>query len=177
MTNIYKPPASDVINTSNKQYGNALIFNRFSAWFVLGLSVVTLNLYAVYWLYSRTKKLNEIVYYGISENFCRVTTAIYCASYVVFIADMIAEIENPYFRLPLAILDLIGNVLVLVWVYKFRNRLSDAFTSENFRIGIILPFFLMQIYLQYKVNELIDINQHNKRMQSDKMPATRSFCR
>lgn len=159
MTDIYKPPASDVTKRFNPNYGNIHVFERFSAWYVLGLSVVTLNLYGAYWLYTRTNKLNEIVHYRISNTFSQTTLILYVLSYVVYFGGLILEIENPDFLVGSSVFDLIANVLVLVWVYKFRNRLSETFSNEHFRIGIVVPFFLLHIYLQYKLNELIDLNQ------------------
>ena len=171
MTDIYKPPASDVTKRSNPDYGNIQIFERFSTWYVLGLSVITLNLYGAYWLYTRTNKLNQIIHYKISNTFSQTTLILYVLSYVIYFGGLILEIGDSYFLMGSSIFDLVANILVLVWVYKFRNRLSETFSGEHFRIGIVLPFFLMHIYLQYKLNELIDLNQHNKRMQVDDQKA------
>ena len=160
MSDIYKTPSSDLVVRPADSIGNIAVFTRFSTWYVLGLSIVTLNLYAAYWLYTRTKKLNGIVRNPISNLFCRITVALYCLSYAVFAGGEIADIADPYFVLASAAVDISGNILALVWVYMFRNRLHREFAGENFRIGIIAPFFFMHLYLNYKLNELLDLDRH-----------------
>ena len=162
MNDIYKPPDSDLVKTSNPEYGNIKTFSRFSTWYVLGLSIVTINLYAAYWLYTRTNKLNEIIHFKISHGFMQTTLILYVVSYVVYFGGLILEIQDPAFLMAAAIFDLTVNILILVWVYKFRNRLSETFSGEHFRIGIVLPFFILHLYLQYKLNELIDLNQNRQ---------------
>ncbi len=167
MTDIYKPPSSDVTPKTGESVGNIFIFERFSTWYVLGLSIVTLNLYAAYWLYTRTKKLNKIVHFKISMSFCQITAFLYFLSYAVFLFQEFGEVTDPYFVISSLVLDLGANVLILVWVYKFRNRLKDEFPNENTHIGIVAPFFFLHLFLQYKLNELLENNQHNKQMQTD----------
>lgn len=167
MSDIYKTPSSDLVVRPADTIGNIAVFTRFSTWYVLGLSIVTLNLYAAYWLYTRTRKLNGIVQDPISNLFCQITVAIYCLSYVVFAVGEFADIADQNFFIASAALDFSGNILALVWVYKFRNRLNREFAGERFRIGIIAPFFFMHLYLNYKLNELLDLDRHNQGTRPD----------
>jgi len=54
--NPYETPTSN-INPDGKILGLDN-FQRFSAWAVFGLTFITLGIYQVYWLYTRTKKVN-----------------------------------------------------------------------------------------------------------------------
>ncbi len=156
MTDIYKPPTSDVTSQRSEIFGDIFVFDRFSTWYVLGLSIVTFNLYAPYWLYTRTKKLNAIVRFKISMLYCQITVTMVCLLYAVGVFREIEDLAAPYLALAHTILILIVNTLNVVWVYKFRNRLNDTFVNENIHMGIVAPFFFLHLFLQYKINELIE---------------------
>ncbi len=50
-------------------------------------------------------------------------------------------------------------IVNLICVFSFRNRLREyaaAHSAYSFRAGSVSTFFLQVLYLNYKVNELID---------------------
>jgi len=164
MNNVYSPPESEVTVSA---YGNINLFNRFSAWYTIILILLTLGLYLPYWLHTRTKILNQIVHHQISTIFTGAAILLYIVFWVMLMAEsafvefsIFADVMQYFTYLP--ILDMISNVVILVWVFKFRNRLQKTFSSSDFGIGIIPTFFFQIIYLQYKINQLIDDRQHNK---------------
>lgn len=167
MHDIYRPPSADVTKPGENISGDIFVFDRFSTWYALGLSIITLNLYAVFWLYTRTKKLNTIVPLKISKVFYQTTAILFCFSYAVDLILVLVEITNPYLTMASTAFNFFVNILYLVWVYKFRNRLKDNFSNENVHIGIVAPFFFLHLFLQYKLNELVETNQRIKRRQSD----------
>jgi len=157
MTSIYRPPESEV---TVRDLGNINLFQRFNIWFVLILILLTLGLYIVYWLHTRTKILNQIVHHNISTIFVSVATLLFVLSFVIQVVGTLLEeaavFPNAmqYFTY-LPMLELISNILILVWVFKFRNQLQKTFSSSEFDVGIIPTFFFQIIYLQYKINRLI----------------------
>lgn len=57
------------------------------------------------------------------------------------------------------IINIVTNVLLLIWVFSFRNRLNILSGSErgsDYWAGPVLTFFFQVLYLSYKVNQLID---------------------
>jgi len=144
VNNIYSPPESEV---TVRAYGNINLFKRFSAWFTIILIVVTLGLYLLYWLHTRTKTLNQIVHHQISTIFTSAAALLLVASWAILTAELFFE-EFPIFPdvmqyfTYLPILDMISNILVIVWFFQI-------------------------IYLQYKINQLIDRRQHNKHLQTN----------
>ncbi|MEM7561947.1 MAG: DUF4234 domain-containing protein, partial [Pseudomonadota bacterium] len=148
-------------------------------WYVFILSFVTLSLYIPYWFYSRTRQLNQIVHDQTTSLFIYVSVAIYLATWLVGFTPLFFPALDPYFgesqphMLYFPIIDLAANIFILIWAFKFRNRLNETFSGPDFKIGIVMTFFFQNIYLQYKLNELIDKHQNypsgqvtNKRAES-----------
>lgn len=173
MNNIYKAPESDLSQNLPDNYGDIEVFERFSTWYVVGLSIITLSLYIPYWFYTRSKCLNKVAYHQMSYGFMWTVVILYLITFVIGFAPIIFVGLEPYIgesnpnmkMFPLV--DLTANILVIVWAFKFRNRLHETFSSEGFGIGIILTFFFQNMYLQYKLNELIDRQQHIKQRNTD----------
>ena len=55
--NPYQTPEAN-LNISQSQ-GKIVNFKRFTAWGVFGLSVITLGIYPIYWMYSRALTVND----------------------------------------------------------------------------------------------------------------------
>ena len=79
--NPYKTPDSDVSDIKNGEITIDNCFPKISAWMVFGLSLISIGIYPVYWLYTRSKKMNLVVERKISETLlyvfvglCAVTT-------------------------------------------------------------------------------------------------------
>jgi len=168
MNDLYKPPESKL---TVDDYGNINLFKRVSAWYTIIFTILTLGLYFPYWLHTRTRILNRIAHQKISAYFANFTALLFVATYVLLIAEVTFErftnlqVVMQYFTY-LPILDLVANILILVWVFKFRNRLQKTFSTSEFNIGIIVTFFFQIVYLQFKINVLID-RQHDKSIQKD----------
>ncbi|MBA4503353.1 DUF4234 domain-containing protein [Marinobacterium marinum] len=143
-----------------KAAGDLSVFKRFTTWGVFALLIVTFGIYGIYWLYTRTNRLNQISDDPISAGFMNITTGCYIGS-VIF----------PFLLMPLPyelmsvlsllspVLSLAGMILMVVWVFKFRNRLNRVTQSKGKPTwcGPILTFFFNVLYLNYKVNQNIDM--------------------
>ncbi|MCU7845654.1 MAG: DUF4234 domain-containing protein [Candidatus Thiodiazotropha sp. (ex Monitilora ramsayi)] len=154
MDNPYEPPKSNVDAINRSNYLNN--FSRFSAWWVLLLSVVTLGIYNVYWLYTRSRIINQIHHRKIPEFLIWAALIFYVLNTgLSFLPDeMVASL------IIVVLLSAVGSIFFFVWwLFGVRNRLQELAeengSPEN-RIGPILTFFFQVIYLQYKINEQID---------------------
>jgi len=153
MENVYAAPQSDVVEVAQ---GGVSGFERFSTWYVLLLAIVTLGLYIPYWLYSRTKVLNVQSEDQISSGFVWATLLLYVLALCASIASAAAGPEVSELVLVESGASLIANVFMIVWVFKFRNRLQKLIAPLQLKTNPVLTFFLQAFYMQYKVNEAID---------------------
>jgi hypothetical protein len=87
------------------------------------------------------------------------------AAVVLFVANVAASLVHQIYPQHFAAavasscINLILTVVTLVWVFQFRNRLNEFFAprQENrYWLGGVLTFFFGVLYLQYKLNQLID---------------------
>lgn len=130
-------------------------FKRFSAWGVFGLAVITFGIYCVYWLYSRSNKLNEFHPNKMSV----ALLSAYLWAYVIYLVASFSSGflgGNPVVMMTISALGLLNLVLYLVVLFKLRNRLAEVMGTK---LGPIMTFFFNTIYLQYKINEAIDARQ------------------
>lgn len=155
--NPYDSPTSTLINEQDA-VGDIENFKRFSAWGVLGLSILTLGVYYMYWFYTRTEVLNR-VHHNPIPGFVSIGAIV---AYVLYFgASMFSEeqMEEPLVLAFVLISTLAYIVLYMWWVFGFRNRLMAmviASGRDDVKVGIILTFIFQAIYLQYKINEYID---------------------
>ncbi|MBV0932332.1 DUF4234 domain-containing protein [Marinobacterium weihaiense] len=141
--------------------GDLSVFPRFTTWAVFGLTIITLGIYAVYWMYSRTRHLNSITEDRISNGFVGAAVGVYIASGVSSIMMGLTDASALSGTMVLidGLLGLASWILMLVWAFKFRNRLNRVTDSRGKPTwaGPILTFFFSVFYLSYKVNQHLDI--------------------
>jgi threonine/homoserine/homoserine lactone efflux protein len=138
---------------------------RFSAWGVLGLSMITFGFYTFFWLFSRTKILNE----KLPEE-DRIASWIPIVGVVAFLLYFVLSIgpaliisSSPELAAVLmgigAIIGLVYMVVFLIWIFKFRSRLnllSGSHSGEKLWLGGILTFLANVLYFQWKINQIHD---------------------
>lgn len=152
-TNPYQAPAAEVVESTKG--GLEGIVPRFSAWGVFGLNLITLLLYGYYWLYSRTRRINEHVDNPIGQGFM-VTTLALCS--VGWLSNFVVRID-PEMGAMMSVAGFPGGIMALVWSFKLRNRLHQIQglnKHDQFWAGSVLTFFFTMLYLQYKINQSID---------------------
>lgn len=158
MVDVYRTPDADLSLDTGAGFPP---FERFSAWGVFGLSVITFGIYMVYWLYSRTQVLNAFHSNKISD-------AVINLAMIGFILNLASSVipESYYESLAvsLAVMAISIGYLVfyLIWLFGFRARLLEIAHADGhpeFRVNPVLTFFFSNIYLQYKINQYIDRSQ------------------
>lgn len=154
-SNPYKTPEASVDTSQGGKLSG--VFERFSAWGVFGLSLITLGIYPLYWLYTRTTQLNIHTREPISSGFVFSTLILYFMGLMGNIADALEW--NVEITLALALAGMVGTIMFIVWAFKIRNRIHDLVGANNGDskwFSAVLTFFLNSLYLQYKINCLID---------------------
>jgi len=154
--NPYKSPEASVIDTTIED-GLSHVFERFSTWATIGLSVITLGIYAIYWLYSRTEQLNKHSEAPISSAFINTTVVFYVLSLIPNL-NYFMEI-NATLIAAFGAVSVVSFVLMYVWIYKIRNRINlllNTGKGDDSWLGPIYTFFFTIYYLQYKTNSVID---------------------
>jgi len=156
--NPYSAPDSEIIPKADRH--NMMIFERFSAWFVFLLSIVTMGIYSVYWVYTRSKTYNTKMTDQISDTFIISALVLYCASFVMsYLPYFIDGSED--FELMILSASFTSGVVNIVWFFMLRRRIQDMLSSSNhlgLHLSAFMTFFFNAIYLQYKINEAIDVS-------------------
>lgn len=145
--NPYSAPESDV---STVELATGIDnFDRFSAWAVFGLSVITFGIYPIYWMYTRSQTLNSFHDKKISPLLLTTFLLLVITS---FITGLFPQTEGVVLMLA-GIVNLLYLVVYLVVLFGLRNRLNEIVMDE---ISPVITFFGSAIYLQYAINKCID---------------------
>lgn len=151
MSNPYAAPNSDVVSEILES-SNIHCFTRFSAWGVFGLSIVTLGIYPIYWMVTRSKIINNNVKEPISTALINANIAIYAVNFVL---SFIAEAVGPQVVLLSSLISIVYMVVYLIWLFKMRSKIEEIMGKSGALSGI-MTFFFNVLYFQYKINEAID---------------------
>jgi len=149
--NPYETPSSDII--TNNPALSMQGFTRFSAWGVFGLSIITLGIYPIYWMYTRARVVNNIHENTISD------ALLYSIIVITILSFGIAFFEETDIIIMInGIITLIYVVLTITLIFKIRNRLQDIMNGGNlsYYLSPVLTFFFTSLYLQYKINQYFD---------------------
>lgn len=153
--NAFEAPQANLHDTSLEK--PILQLERFSAWGVFGLSIITFGIYFVYWLYTRTPKANELSQENkLSMNILYAYLALYVAS---FVTSFTATDDNTTLVMINFVLSMVNFILYILVVFGLRKVLSEVInkgSTEEIKLGGVLTFFFSVIYFQYKINEAID---------------------
>lgn len=154
--NPYKAPEAALDISEGKRLSE--VFQRFSAWSVLGLSIVTLGVYSIFWLYNRSKSINSVSENPIGSTFIVISMVLLVVSCFDTVSGFILP-GAPTLLLILSVISFIGTVMSIVWVFKIRNRIhlyTGSEKGDSAWAGPIMTFFFNILYLQYKINQAID---------------------
>lgn len=148
----YQTPKAELIETN--QSDQAFPFERFTAWGVFGLGIITLGIYPIYWLYSRSNTANEFATNQIEKNWLVALIVILALS---FVSGLLGD-SGAALLVGLAI-QIAYIVAYVVVAFKLKSSLSEIMSggsSETYQLSGLLTFFFSAIYFQYKINEYID---------------------
>ena len=162
--NPYAAPKADLqIEPSNKGTEKIKQLNRFTTWGVVGLTIITLGIYFIYWMYSRTKVLNnQLSTDKIAGWLIAICVFLYILTIGLSYGPLLTSL-NPEMIVTLASISLVASliniVFFLTWIYTFRNRinkLSGSHKGDSLWLGGVLTFFISVYYFQYKINQIHD---------------------
>lgn len=167
--NPYKAPEADIAPEARSD-GSFAPFPRFSAWWVFLLGIVTLGIYPIYWMFSRTQILNRhFPDLAIAAAFVWSAVALYAIDWLAGLADVIRTFDGGAVASPDSpaaiaglLVSLAAWILLIAWSMMLCNRLnrvSDDIPGEHF--NPVVTFFLAliyfsPIYLAYKINQAKD---------------------
>jgi len=133
-------------------------FPRFSAWAVFGLAIITMGLYYVWWLYSRTKIINQVHYHKIPPSLIYIVFILLAANIGISILSEL-EPSNMNYTMASNITSIFYSISSIYWVFAVRNRIhqmTKADVLSGCYLGGIMTFIFQVLYIQYKINEYID---------------------
>lgn len=149
----YKTPVAELVAASEGN-GSILKLKRFSAWGVFGLGLITLGIYPLYWLYSRSIDVSSLHEKPIS----RVLLNAFLLTYILsFAVDLMGDGDMA--AISSLVIFIVYLILYLTVLFTLRSRLQDVMYVSSgtiYKLNIVLAFFLSAIYLQYKINQCID---------------------
>ena len=155
--NPYSTPSSDLatdVDSSQRMHN----FSRFSAWGVFGLSIITLGLYYIYWLFTRTQLINRVHHDKISDTLVYSVLGLMLVNIALSFLSGMYE-QNADYELAANISSLVYSISSLFWIFAVRNRIhqmSDASQLNGYWLGGVMTFLFQVLYMQYKINEYID---------------------
>ena len=157
--NPYSAPATTVDDLGESN-GSIHDFPRFSAWGVFGLSVITLGIYSVYWMYTRSKIINsndklDSIPEGFMITAMVFTVVNLLGGFVEGVAVGMTEDAQTVIMIASIskILGLVTGIMNLVWIFKVKNRIC---TLAGISANGVMTFFFQALYVQYKINQAID---------------------
>ncbi len=169
--NPYAAPAASIEPVQLNDY-NFAAFPRWSAWWVLLLTIVTLGIYSVYWLYSRSQVINrDYKAQSIDGAFITVAVALFAVNWALSIAEGVREglMSGPIYTSPLwavasSLLGLISWIVIIYWSMKLKTRLNaildiepgDPRYASSVITFVLAIFSAAPIYLAYKINKVKD---------------------
>ena len=136
---------------------------------VLKFSLISLDLYPLGWMISRSKTINRYHHHKISNwyaySFAGLVAAI-LISVIVIIARLNVSDEDPIaIAVVLVMVAGLAPAAVLVylaWKLAFRRRLLEIAEQRgmmDFQVSTVATLVLQELYLQSKINELLDLHQ------------------
>jgi len=154
-SNPYSTPESELSTVTEADIADLLHdFPRISAWAVLGLAIITLGTYYVWWMYSRTRIINRNSDYSISK------FPVYFVLFflVLNLGSSIFSALDPYdvnLAMGTNITNIVYTISSIYWMFVVRNRIHQITRADVLNgcyMGGILTFFFQVLYMQYKIN-------------------------
>ncbi|WP_016955843.1 DUF4234 domain-containing protein [Catenovulum agarivorans] len=156
--NAFEAPKAELadLNTNDQ----ILNLKRFSAWGVFFLSLITLGIYFIYWLYTRSTALNKLE----TENKVNMTNLyVYIATYIVSqVVSIAAEFMPEQLEVEIVslVIGLINFGFYIAVAFSIRKVLGEVLNKNQGDqvVGLSggMTFFFSAIYFQFKINKAHD---------------------
>lgn len=129
-----------------------------STWLVLFLGIITMGIYLIWWLYSRSVAVNRTSGATvIGAGYTMVLPALYAVNLAISTTDgaLALGLYEQYGMLSvaLAVFNLGIGIANIVWTFEVRKHLR-VLCGDSVRIGPVLTFFIGPLYLNYKIREI-----------------------
>ncbi|AJQ97881.1 DUF4234 domain-containing protein [Gynuella sunshinyii] len=163
MTDIYKTPSSSVNIPDFIEDLNA--FKRVSVWRMVFLTIVTLGVYPIYWMYTRTQILNSITSQGISSSVIRIALV---SGGVYLLSPILGQyLVGHQFAAAMKLFAVASYIVfTLIWLFGLRaeiTRIARNQGQSDFHANGVLTYFFQMLYLQYKINQFFDRQENHDR--------------
>lgn len=120
-------------------------FPLFSVFLVVILSIITMGIYTLYWLNSRTKIINTLLPDNKIPTWLSISTIVFFTLYLLLFL-----VSSPSFLF----FFLLYSMLYIFWIFSFRNRFNIIFNKNNIFLNGFLTFFISIYYFQYNINKI-----------------------
>lgn len=153
----YHTPSAD-LNTEVASNRRMQSLPRLSAWIVFGLTIITLGLYYTYWLFTRTKIINQVHSDKISNGLVSTVLGLLLVNIIISFFSA-AYPDNTDYAMLANLSSIVYSLSNLYWVFTVRNRIhqmSHANNQTGYWLGGVMTFLFQVLYMQYKINEYID---------------------
>ncbi len=128
-----------------------------SVWGMIGLSLVTLTFYFPFWLRKTSRVVNALLPSNpIGTWFFPASIILTALNFGMIIPEILTD-DNPTLMAISKLLNRLDTVLVLVWVFKIRNRMHVILEAEKktpLWFNAFWTFFFQVFYIQFRINTL-----------------------
>ena len=131
-------------------------FRSQSVWALIGLSIITIGFYWLFWLLRNTRTVNC---FFPGERISNVFTVLFVIANIL-IVSMIAAYNSEYSSMTYDLrrwLSFLNYALLLIWIFRIRTRFHKIldFSSFNpYRVKILWMVLFGIYYFQFKINRI-----------------------
>lgn len=135
-------------------------FERKSIWALIGLTIITLGLYQVFWFINRTDAINK---FSRSE---KLNKNVFIAALVLVVISLVLDIYSGFSAETIKVVlnnfsgvfQIVGSIIIIVQAFTVRKIFNDKYEGKKgIHFNAFWTFFLTYIYLQYKINEISEM--------------------
>ena len=147
----------------------SLSLERQNPWLTFFLTIITLGLYVPIWFLIQRKALNSLnEHQQISITQLIVLLVLYSLDTIGFFLIDLGEFfgvnQEAYssYNTTSSLISWIQWVWVIILSFKVQGMLKDFVDARNYKVGFVgfYTFFLSIYYLQYKVNQIMEEEDH-----------------
>ena len=160
MTNPYRPPASN-LQRKPKELGSRLLFiPPQSIWLFLFWSVLTLFIYNLFWIYTRTQYFND------ASRDHRIPLLLVYAIFTIWISVLVSallvlsEPDNARLMTVLWICCSVQYFSFVLWSVLFRQKLHNFLELHGHNLAwcsLLLALLLPLVYINFKLSNIAQI--------------------
>ena len=132
-------------------------FSTQSVWRMIGLSLVTLAFYFPFWMRKTSRVVNALLPSNtIGTWFFPVSIILSALNFGMVIPEILTD-DNPTVMMVGKVLSRSNNILIVVWIFKIRNRINVILESEKETPLWFNEFWTLlfgMFYIQFRINKI-----------------------